>query len=109
MLVHGYEEWGDRLPLRLNGMFAFAIYDRPRKKLFLARDRFGKKPLYYTVRPGCFRFASELTALLKHPGVEREIDGRALRKYFAYGFIPAPGSLYRNIAKLPGLLRGVLS
>ena len=102
VLVHGYEEWGSDLPLRLNGMFAFAIYDRARQKLFFARDRFGKKPLYYTVRPGFFGFASELTALLRHPRVERTIDERALRKYFAYGFIPAPNSLYRNVSKLPG-------
>ena len=102
VLVHGYEEWGSDLPLRLNGMFAFAVHDRARRKLFLARDRFGKKPLYYTARPGLFAFASELSALLKHPDVKREIDERALRKYFAYGFIPAPHSLYRDIAKLPG-------
>jgi len=102
VLVHGYEEWGAELPLRLNGMFAFAIYDRIRQKLFLGRDRFGKKPLYYAARPGFFAFASELSALLRHPGVDREIDDRALRKYFAYGFIPAPISLYRGVAKLPG-------
>ena len=102
VLVHGYEEWGDALPERLNGMFAFAIYDRAKRKLFLSRDRFGKKPLYYFAGQGCFAFASELTALLEHPGVPREIDESALRKYFAYGFIPAPHSLYRNIAKLPG-------
>src|SRR5262245_3505603 len=102
VLVHGYEEWGAELPLRLNGMFAFAIYDRPRRKLFFARDRFGKKPLYYTAQPGFFGFASEWSALLKHPRVDREIDEKALQKYFAYGFIPAPRSLYRTIAKLPG-------
>ena len=102
VLVHGYEEWGAELPRRLNGMFAFAIYDRTRRRLFLARDRFGKKPLYYVARPGLFGFASELSALLKHPRVEREIDEGALRKYFGYGFIPAPRSLYRNVAKLPG-------
>ena len=102
VLVHGYEEWGEELPLRLNGMFAFAIYDRPRRRLFMARDRFGKKPLYYAARAGFFGFASELTALLKHPRVERDLDPKSLRKYFAYGFIPAPNSLYRDVAKLPG-------
>src|SRR5262245_36878457 len=102
VLVHGYEEWGEELPLRLNGMFAFAIYDRAARRLFLARDRFGKKPLYYTVGEGFFAFASELTALLRHPRVARDIDGRALRKYFAYGFVPAPGTLYRHVVKLPG-------
>lgn len=102
VLVHGYEEWGDELPLRLSGMFAFAIYDRPRRQLFIARDRFGKKPLYYAARPGFFGFASELTALLRHPRVERTLDPLALRKYFAYGFIPAPTSLYKDVLKLPG-------
>jgi asparagine synthase (glutamine-hydrolysing) len=102
VLVHGYEEWGASLPRRLNGMFAFAIYDRVRRRLFCARDRFGKKPLYYTARPGFFGFASELSALLKHPYVDRDIDERSLQKYFGYGFIPAPRTLYRNVAKLPG-------
>ena len=63
VLVHGFEEWGEGLPLRLNGMFAFAILDRQRKRLFMARDRFGEKPLYYFARSGLFAFASELTAL----------------------------------------------
>lgn len=102
VLVHGYEEWGDDLPSRLNGMFAFAIFDRNHERLFLARDRFGKKPLYYTVSDGSFVFASELKALLKHGGVEKTVDKRSLQKFFAYGFIPAPNSLYLNVAKLPG-------
>jgi asparagine synthase (glutamine-hydrolysing) len=102
VLLHGYEEWGHELPLRLNGMFAFVIYDRPRRKLFGSRDRFGKKPFYYSLRNGFFGFASELGALLKHPSVDRRLDARSLRKYFAYGFIPAPNALYRNVAKLPG-------
>ena len=101
-LVHGYEEWGEALASRLNGMFAFAIYDRPRGRLFLARDRFGKKPLYYTCRPGFFAFASELTALLVHPAVGRRKDRKSLKKLFAYGFIPSPRSLYEGIARLPG-------
>jgi asparagine synthase (glutamine-hydrolysing) len=102
VLVHGYEEWGEELPARLNGMFAFAILDTRGKRLFFARDRFGKKPLYYCARPGLFAFASELTALLRHPGVERRIDRRSLQKLFAYGFIPSPRSLYEGIHRLPG-------
>jgi asparagine synthase (glutamine-hydrolysing) len=102
VLVHGYEEWGDELPLRLNGMFAFAIHDLRQRRLFLARDRFGKKPLYYTCRPGVFAFASELKALLRHSAVEARVDRRSLQKLFAYGFIPSPRSLYEGIHRLPG-------
>jgi asparagine synthase (glutamine-hydrolysing) len=102
VLIHGYEEWGADLLLRLNGMFAFCIYDQNKKCLFFARDRFGKKPFYYTLQDKQLVFASELKALLVHPGVKREIDPVSLRKYFGYGFIPAPYTLYRNVFKLPG-------
>ena len=102
VLVHGYEQWGQDLPAKLNGMFAFVIWDRPRRLLFAARDRFGEKPFFYTIRPGFFAFASELSALIRHPEVDRTIDPRALQKYFAYGYIPAPNALYRGTRKLPG-------
>jgi len=102
VLIHGYEEWGADLLIRLNGMFAFCIYDQIKKCLFFARDRFGKKPLYYTLIDQQVVFASELKALLVHPAVKRDIDPVSLRKYFGYGFIPAPFTLYRNVAKLPG-------
>lgn len=100
-LIYGYKEWGDELPLRLNGMFAFAIYDRRRKRLLLARDRFGEKPLYYSDRPRLFAFASELTSLTSHPGLPRSPDPTALRKLFAYGYIPAPFAFWRDCHKLP--------
>jgi asparagine synthase (glutamine-hydrolysing) len=102
VLVHGYEEWGSDLPRRLHGMFAFAIHDQRQRQLFLARDRFGKKPLFYSQRSGLFAFASELTALTEHSGLERTIDPLALRKYFAYSFVPAPNALYQGCRKLPG-------
>jgi len=102
VLVHGYEEWGEELPLRLNGMFAFAVCDWNRRRFFLARDRFGEKPLYYSQRPGLFAFASELRALSRHPSVSRAVDGRALQKFFAYGYMPAPNALYEGSRKLPG-------
>ena len=102
VLVHGYEEWGDALPARLNCMFAFAIWDRPRRRLFAARDRFGEKPFFYVARPGFFAFASELSALIQHPSVDRAFDPRSLQKYFAYGYIPAPNALYRGARKLAG-------
>jgi asparagine synthase (glutamine-hydrolysing) len=102
VLIHGYKEWGEDMPRRLNGMFAFGIFDRPRRRLFLARDRFGEKPLYYASQGGFFGFASELTALAEHPAVSRSIDGRSLQKLFAYGFIPAPNALLQGTKKLPG-------
>jgi asparagine synthase (glutamine-hydrolysing) len=102
VLVHGYEEWGAALVEKLNGMFAFAIFDRRRRRLFLARDRFGEKPLYYCRHSNGLAFASELTALALHPGVSTTPSRRALQKYFAYGYIPAPLALFDGCAKLPG-------
>ena len=102
VLVHGYHEWGEALPARLNGMFAFAVYDRMRRRLFLARDRFGEKPLYYYRKAGLFAFASELGALLKHRSFDAGLSLRSLQKFFAYGYLPAPNALYEGTAKLPG-------
>jgi len=102
VLVHGYEKWGEELPSRLNGMFAFVVWDRSRRRLFAARDRFGEKPFYYATRPGFFAFASELSALIRHPTVDRTIDSVSLQKFFGYGYIPAPNALYRGTRKLPG-------
>ena len=102
VLVHGWEEWGTELPLRLNGMFAFAVFDVGQRRLFLARDRFGEKPLYYTAGRDLFAFASELTALSEHSSVSRSVSPVALQKLFGYGFIPAPHSILERVAKLPG-------
>jgi asparagine synthase (glutamine-hydrolysing) len=102
VLVHGYEEWGEDLPRRLNGMFAFAVYDRPRHRLFLARDRFGEKPLYYCQGPGFFAFSSELQALRRHPLFDARLSTLSLQKFFAYGYLPAPNAIYANSRKLPG-------
>jgi asparagine synthase (glutamine-hydrolysing) len=100
VLVHGYEAWGHSLAQRLNGMFAFAIIDRQAKQLYLARDRFGEKPLYWSQVRGGFAFASELSALALHPHVSRSVDLRALQKFFAHGFIPAPNALLQGVYKL---------
>ena len=102
VIVHGWEEWGPAILDRLRGMFAFALWDRRRQTLFLARDRMGKKPLYYSLLPdGQLVFASEMRALLCHPGIGRTIDPRAVDGYFALGYVPEPGSIYRDIHKLP--------
>jgi len=102
VLVHGYQEWELALAERLNGMFAFALYDRVRDRIVLARDRFGEKPLYYLDQAPLFAFASELRALVCHPLVARSLDVRSLQKMFAYGFVPAPHALLAGARKLPG-------
>ncbi|MFP4162759.1 MAG: asparagine synthase (glutamine-hydrolyzing) [Chitinispirillaceae bacterium] len=102
ILIHGYREWGENLSEQLNGMWSFAVYDRKRNTLFLSRDRFGQKPLFYTSNNDVFAFASELDPLTEHSLIERETDWLSVKKYFAYGYIPAPGSIYKDIRKLPG-------
>ncbi|MEN8236174.1 MAG: asparagine synthase (glutamine-hydrolyzing) [Pseudomonadota bacterium] len=101
VLVHGYSQWGQELPLKLNGMFAFAIYDRGHKQLFLARDRFGEKPLYYAMQKDTFFFGSELGAITAHTRFAKNINVTAVQKYFAYGFIPSPHAFYQDSFKLP--------
>ncbi|HKP47803.1 MAG TPA: asparagine synthase (glutamine-hydrolyzing) [Pyrinomonadaceae bacterium] len=103
-VVHAYEEYGPACVNHLRGMFAFAIWDAANQKLFIARDRVGKKPLYYSVtKQGTFVFGSELKALLQHPEVERETNPRALDAFFSLGYVPDPLSIFRNIEKLsPG-------
>lgn len=102
VLIYGYKQWGQELVHKLNGMWAFALYDRAKDKLFLSRDRFGKKPLFYARQNGTFAFASELSALVTHTNINSNISPKSLKKYFAYGYIPAPNSLYERIYKLPG-------
>jgi asparagine synthase (glutamine-hydrolysing) len=102
VVLHAYAQWGDSFVERLNGMWAFAIYDRARRRLFVSRDRFGKKPLYYFHEGDTFAFASELPALREHPKCPREISSLSLKKYFAYCYIPAPRSIYERVWKLPG-------
>ena len=102
VLVHGWETWGEDLLPRLRGMFAFALWDRPRRLLFLARDRLGIKPLYYSQLPdGRWIFGSELKALLADPALPRQIDPRAVDDYFALGYIPDPHSILMGVSKLP--------
>lgn len=101
-IVHAYEEYGAACVERLRGMFAFAIWDESKRTLFIARDRVGKKPLYYTVTPGgTLVFGSELKSLLQHPEVTRETDLEALDAYFSLGYVPDPLTIFRGIRKLP--------
>jgi len=102
-LVHLYEEHGDALVGRLRGMFAFAIWDSKRQRLLLARDRVGKKPLYWRCDGGSLLFGSELKALAADPGFRRRIDPVALHHYLTYQYVPAPWSIYEGAEKLsPG-------
>lgn len=101
ILPHLYEEYGDALVDHINGMFAFALWDTRKKKLLIARDRFGEKPLYYGVFDGKLIYASEPKALLAHPSVTAAIDLDALRHYLSFDYVPAPMSIYKGIHKLP--------
>lgn len=102
VIVHAWEEWGEDCLDRFRGMFAFALWDANKETLFLARDRFGEKPLYYSFLPdGRFVFGSELKALLEHPALRREIEPRAVEEFFAFGYVPDPRTIYRDVAKLP--------
>jgi asparagine synthase (glutamine-hydrolysing) len=101
-IVHAYEEFGASCVDHLRGMFAFAIWDDRKKEVFIARDRVGKKPLYYSVtRGGTLVFGSELKSLLEHPEVERKINPQALDAYFSLGYVPDPISIFENVEKLP--------
>lgn len=100
VIVHLYEEEGLACLQHLTGMFAFALWDDHARSLLVARDRAGKKPLYYTVHDGQFIFASELPALLVVPGLNRELDLQALDEYFTLGYIPAPRTVFQSIRKL---------
>jgi asparagine synthase (glutamine-hydrolysing) len=100
-IVHAYEQWGPDCVRRLRGMFAFGIWDQQRRRLFLARDRVGKKPLFYTQQNGRFLFASELQGLLADPQVPREVNLAAVDAYLTLGYVPAPDTGFRAVRKLP--------
>jgi asparagine synthase (glutamine-hydrolysing) len=106
VMLAAFEQWGIEPSLqRMNGMFAFALWDRNDRTLILARDRFGEKPLYYGAVGGAFLFASELRAFLEHPAFDAEIDRDALARYLQFSCVPAPYSIYLGIHKLlPGTI-----
>ncbi len=100
-LVHLYEDHGAGLAEHLRGMFGFAIYDAPRRRLVLARDRLGQKPLYYWERDGGLAFASEVRSLREFPGFRAEVDPAAVAEYLRLGYVPDPLCIYRGVRKLP--------
>src|SRR6266536_1323014 len=102
-VIHAYEEYGVECVTHFHGMFGFAIWDGARKRLFLARDRAGKKPLYYTCVAGTFLFASEIKSLLRHPLVRREADIQGIADFLSVRYVPGPATLFAHIYKvLPG-------
>lgn len=102
VLLYAYREWGADFVERLNGMWAFALFDRRMRRLLISRDRFGQKPLYFCeAAPGELAFASELSALTEHSRIETRLSTLAIQKYFAHGYIPSPHSIYQGIQKLP--------
>jgi asparagine synthase (glutamine-hydrolysing) len=102
VIVHAWEEWGRACVTRFNGMFAFAVWDSRTRELFLARDRIGKKPLYYTLLPdGRLAFASELKALLTLSALRSELEPTAVEDYLAFGYVPDPRTVLRGVWRLP--------
>jgi len=102
VIVHAWEEWGEQCVRRFRGMFAFALCDRNKSIVFLARDRLGVKPLHYAILPdGHLIFGSELKSLMVHPAFRREIDPFAVEEYLALGYIPEPRTIFRGALKLP--------
>ena len=101
VILHAYEEWGVECLNQFRGMFAFAIWDSNLQRLFIARDRLGKKPLVYFHHNGHFAFASELKALLQLPNIERKVSDIAIHHYLTYQYIPSPDTIFEGIKKLP--------
>ncbi len=99
-IIHAFEEWGEACVERLEGMFAFAAWDRPRRRLLLARDRLGKKPLFYAVLGGALHFASEIKSIARSPAWDGALDLAALEGYLSLGYFLAPASAYRHVRKL---------
>ena len=108
VLPHLYEEYGDGMIRELNGMFAFALWDSRTRRLLIARDRFGEKPLYWGVFDNTLLFASEPKVLLAHPAVKPALNLQALRQYLSFDYVPAPLSIYEGINKLPAAHKLVL-
>src|SRR6185503_2524908 len=101
VIVHLYEDQGERCVEQLRGMFSLAIWDSRQQKLFLARDRVGIKPLHYAVAGSTLIFGSEIKSILEHPAIRREVNQEAISDYLSFGYVPDPASAFRGISKLP--------
>ena len=101
VIIHGYEQWGVQVLQKLKGMFAFGIWDEKNRKLFLARDRFGIKPLYYYQDTESFIFASEIKGIIENPEVKTDLDYSSLCDYLIYRYVPSPKCIWKDLKKLP--------
>ncbi len=101
LMIHAYQEWGMEFLEKIDGMFAFAIFDNKLQKVFLVRDRFGVKPLYYFCDKENLIFASEIKAIIKNPEIKREINKKSISEYFIYRYIPSPNTIFQDIFKIP--------
>ncbi|GAA0818092.1 amidotransferase 1, exosortase A system-associated [Colwellia asteriadis] len=101
VILHAYMQWGSACVDKLQGMFTFAIWDKQAKTLFIARDRLGIKPLFYSIIEGTLYFASELKSITLVPGLNKKIDAKAIEQYFALGYAAEPHTIYQQVAKLP--------
>jgi asparagine synthase (glutamine-hydrolysing) len=101
IIIHGYEEWGTGILDKLKGMFAFCIYDKKKGIFFIARDRFGIKPLYYYHQNDVFLFASELKSIVGYHEFKKEVDPVSICNYLTYRYVPSPNSIWKNVNKLP--------
>lgn len=101
VIIHGYETWGPAVLNKLKGMFALCIYDQKKQLFFIARDRFGIKPCYYSHANGVFIFASELKSIVSYHGFVKEIDPASVSNYLTYRYVPSPNTIWKNARKLP--------
>ena len=108
IIVHLYEEYGVNCVQHMRGMFAFALWDQSKRRLFLARDRLGIKPLYYAYTPDAFLFGSEIKCLLTHPQLKRAVNDEALYHYLTFLTTPAPQTLFKGVFKLPSGHRAII-
>lgn len=100
VIIHGYEEWGEKVFEKLNGMFAIAVWDDKNKKLILGRDCFGEKPLYWSKINDIIIFSSELKSILKHPLIHKKLNLSSVYRFFSFDYIPQPYTIFNNIFKL---------
>ena len=100
VLIHGYEEYGEKLLSKLRGMFSFVIWDKKNKELFGARDFFGIKPMYYALMGNTFMFGSEIKSFLPHPAFKKELNTAALENYLTFQYSPSAETFFKNVYKL---------